>query len=213
MNRVEDPEYPYQRQWRITSVDIDRYQTLQENWSASKNLIIKIREALSRTELHPDVYTVAAAGSIGRMEASPDVSDADLIIVLSDNVEDLGSEEATKAYDSVWNALAELKIQKPKPTGVFAGATTKKKLLVSVGDAEENYGDFGKRLLLLLETQPIYHNHNYSDLIGIIVDKYAEEYVKVDSKKEWTFLLNDLIRYFRAIAVNYQWSFGKEAEK
>jgi hypothetical protein len=213
MNRVEEPEYPYQRQWGISSVDIERYQTLQQNWEASKNLIIQIREALSRAELHPDVYTVAAAGSIGRMEASPGVSDADLIIVLSDNVEDLDSEEAKNAYDSVWNALAELNILKPKPKGVFAGATTKKELLVSVGDAEENYGDFGKRLLLLLETQPLYHNENYSELMGIIVDRYAAGYVTEDSKKEWTFLLNDLIRYFRAIAVNYQWSFDKEAEK
>jgi hypothetical protein len=209
--------YPYNRQWGIDSVSLPRYMTLQNNWDKSRQLIEQIREHLNKAEIHPAVETVAAAGSIGRMEASPDVSDADLIIVLS-NETDLPNKpepesEAMKAYESVWKAIQPLSIDLPKRTGVFALPTTEKQLLNNVGKADESLTVFGKRLLLLLETQPVYKDENYTHLINSIVDRYADKYVKIDSKKEWTLLLNDLIRYFRSLAVNYQWDFDKELEK
>jgi len=210
-------EYPYKRQWGINSVDIRRYLTLQNNWSKSVELINRIRECLNNAEIHSAVETVAAAGSIGRMEASPDVSDADLIIVLSNQTslpkESEPESEAIKAYESVWKALEPLSIDLPKRTGVFALPTNEKQLLYDVGKADESLPVFGKRLLLLLESQPVYKDDNYTHLINAIVDRYAAKYVKIDSKKEWTLLLNDLIRYFRSLAVNYQWDFDNELEK
>jgi hypothetical protein len=146
------------------------------------------------------------------MEASPDVSDADLIIVVSDDV-DLESEYAKEAYQSVWEAISELNLQKPKQTGVFAQPTSQKQLEFSIGKDDESLDIFGKRLLLLLESQPIYNDENYSLLIDSLIDRYAARYVQDDAKKEWTLLLNDLIRYFRSLAVNYQWDFEHESEK
>lgn len=207
-------EYPYKRQWCVGSVELDRYITLKKNWDQSMTLINDIRKCLTDKEIDPSVETVAAAGSIGRMEAEPKVSDADLIVVLSENTV-LESAEATKAYESVWKALAEssLNIQRPKPTGVFGKPTNQKELIGSLGSTKETLEVFGKRLLLLLETQPIYRDDVYTNLIDVIVDRYADKYVKRDPKKEWTFLLNDLIRYFRSLSVNYQWDFDNEAGK
>lgn len=208
-------EYPYERQWSVTSVDIGRYITLQNNWNKSKKLINKIRDCLRQAELHSRVETVAAAGSIGRMEASPDVSDADLIIVLS-NETDLKSQEAEEAYESVWRALKEClpNLEEPYSKGVFAKPTNQDQLLGSeIGEKTEEVHVFSKRLLLLLETQPVYENENYTKLINAVVERYAKKYVEYDSTKEWTFLLNDLIRYFRSLCVNYQWGFENEAGK
>jgi len=204
--------YPYEREWSINSVEIDRYVAAKTNWSESKEFIQKIRECLTNAEVDPLVSTIAAAGSIGRMEASPGVSDADLIIVLSDEVEP-ESDKAKQIHESVWKLLEPLKLEKPKQTGVFAIPTTKKQLISDVGKSSEGYEIFGKRLLLVLETQPVFNDQNYTDLINSIVDRYADKYVKNDSKKEWTLLLNDLIRYFRSLAVNYQWDFDNEVEK
>ena len=210
--------YPYERQWDISSVDVDRYVSLKNNWDKSKEVIGTIRNCLSTSTIHSAIQTIAAAGSLGRMEACPGISDADLIIVLSDEI-DLdtpeGQQEAEEAWDSVWEVVMRLvnNIEQPKKTGVFAKATNRKKLLKSVGDAAEQYEVFGKRLLLLLETQPVFNDENYTQLIDSIVDSYAAKYVERDPKKEWTFLLNDLIRYFRSLAVNYQWDFDNEAGK
>jgi predicted nucleotidyltransferase len=170
-----------------------------------------IRNILVKLQL-PDIETIAVAGSIGRMEASPDVSDADLIVVLREGI-DLESDQATDIYESVWEALAPLKIPKPKLTGVFARPTSKSQLESSIGKSDEKLDVFGKRLLMLLESQPVFNDKGYEDLIEYIVRRYARKYVAHDSKKEWTLLLNDLIRYFRSLAVNYQWDFDNETEK
>jgi hypothetical protein len=116
-------------------------------------------------------------------------------------------------HESVWQLLEPLNLEKPKATGVFATPTTQKQLTSDIGKANEGYEVFSKRLLLLLETQPLYKDDNYTDLINSIVDRYADKYVGTDSKKEWTLLLNDLIRYFRSLAVNYQWDFDNQVEK
>lgn len=203
--------YPYEREWEISSVDINRYIAVRNNWETSRKSIKDIRECLASSNISSKVSTVAAAGSTGRMEASV-VSDADLIIVLSDDI-DPASKEATEIHEAVWNALAPLNLEKPKATGVFAKPTTQNQLINDVGKSDEKYEVFGKRLLLLLETQPLLNDTNYTNLINSIVDRYADKYVKNDSTKEWTLLLNDLIRYFRSLAVNYQWDFDNEVEK
>ncbi|MDJ0705536.1 MAG: hypothetical protein QNJ46_19850 [Leptolyngbyaceae cyanobacterium MO_188.B28] len=206
--------YPYEREWEISSVDISRYKAIRDNWDSSRETIKKIRQCLEsgKSQIPPEVITIAAAGSTGRMEASPGVSDADLIVLLSDDI-DLESEDAKKIYDSIWELLDPLKLPRPKSTGVFAKPINQKQLLSSIGDANERYATYGKRLLLLLETQPLFRNEDYTQLIEAIVERYAERYVKQDSRKEWTLLLNDLIRYFRSLAVNYQWDFENQVEK
>src|SRR5439155_11811704 len=83
----------------------------------------------------------------------------------------------------------------------------------NVGDPEEPLRVFGKRLLLLLESQPVYDDAAYAALLDDIVERYAAGYVKEDPTKEWTFLLNDLIRYFRSVCVTYQPDFEHEKEK
>lgn len=210
MNKLQ---YPYERDWSINSINIDQYESLEENWKNSQELVQTIRKKLKQLSKNPDIKTVAAAGSLGRMEVCSDTSDADLIIVLSDDI-DLNTEIAQKAYEQVWECLKDINLEKPKTDGVFSNVTNKKQLLSFIGDAkEEKYTIFAKRLLLLLETQPVYNNEEYDNLLNSIVDQYAEGYVSEDSKKEWTFLLNDLIRYFRSIAVNYQWDFVNDPDK
>jgi hypothetical protein len=206
--------YPYNREWLIDSINIERYTEVKRNWDESKKLISSIREHLSTidAEIASKIYTIATAGSLGRMEASPDVSDLDLILVLSDDI-DPDSEIARVLYKSVWKALEPLNLQLPKSTGVFANSTSQKQLISDIGKANEKYEVFGKRLLILLESQPLYQDSNYTNLIRVIVERYADKYVKNDSKKEWTLLLNDLIRYFRSLAVNYQWDFENQVEK
>mgnify|MGYP002777861012 CR=1 FL=1 len=202
--------YPYQRDWKINSVNFGKYTSLKNNWSLSKEQISKIRALLSQGQVHQYVDTVAVAGSLGRMEVS-NASDADIIVVLDKEVE-LNSQVAREAYESVWQCLKPLNLERPKPTGVFADPTNISDLTTNIGKASEVYNVFGKRLLLLLESQPLYQDLNYSNLLDQIIDKYAF-YIQNDSTKEWTLLLNDLIRYFRSLAVNYQWDFDFEGQK
>ena len=199
--------FAHEREWGIDGrlLDLARYEALSANWANSKRLFVKIKDLLSAALKDGRVQCVGAAGSLGRMEAS-DLSDADLIVVLDPKIP-LASADATAAYETVWEALAPMGIGRPNAKGVFARPTNVTQLLERIGHTEEDLAIIGKRMLLLLETQPVFGATSFQTVIDALVDRYAKDYVKDDARKEWTFLLNDLIRYFRAICVHYQSTF------
>lgn len=207
--------YAAKRDWGVPdSLEIKRYGALFSNWEHSRKRLHTIAESLKKAKLPPIVRTAAVAGSLGRMEAAEGVSDCDLLVVLEDGI-DANSADAATAYDAVWKALESLKLEKPKKTGTFSRPTTEQQLCdkKNVGAADEDMRIFAKRLLLLLETQPVYKPNAYEELVHAVVDSYAERYVGEDPRKEWGFLINDLIRYFRSLCVNYQWDFSNEHGK
>ena len=169
-------EYPHQRDWNISSINIMNYPPIQKNWDHSKVKISEIRSFLKSKTLPDEVSTIVAAGSLARMEASPDVSDADLIIVLKDDIDlkiENSKAKAKEIHEAVWTILKPLNLEKPKPTGIFSEPTNCNELKSDVGDANEPYSVFGKRLLLLLESQPLWNDEEYISLIEQIVDRYA----------------------------------------
>jgi hypothetical protein len=179
---------------------------LEKNWAYSNEFLTHLRKGLSG-KLSKNVRTVAIAGSFGRLEGSA-ASDADYILVVKD------SKHKTVQDDQnvIRLAIDEYNVSRPNKSGVFADARTANELLDSVGDARESYDQLGKRMLLLLESRSVYDDREYERLIKDVFSKYAE-YPKSDSSKEFVFLMNDLIRYFRFICVNYQASFWRENEK
>jgi hypothetical protein len=58
----------------------------------------------------------------------------------------------------------------------------------------------------------VYNQPLFDDIIGNLLSQYLE-YVKNDPYKEAIVLLNDTIRYFRSICVNYQHSFWNDNSK
>ncbi len=207
--------YAAEREWLVSdALEFKRYSALSSNWAFTKAKIGEIKGALNEAGLQDTIVTLAVAGSLGRMDAAKDVSDCDLLVVLSDNALQ-NAEQANEAYKKVWSDLKPLKLNPPKPTGTFSQPTSIQQLCdkKNIGAANEDMRSFAKRLLLLLETQPVYKPDGYQQVLDAVVKSYAEEYVAKDPRKEWGFLINDLIRYFRSLCVNYQWDFENEHGK
>jgi hypothetical protein len=184
----------------------DRYASLKENWQYSVERLTALRESL-RGKLSENVETVAAAGSFGRFEGST-VSDADFILIVSDKDDpSVGSDR-----DVIIKAISDLNVSPPNKSGVFAQPRTVEELEETVGRPTEEFDVLGKRMLLLLESRPIYDDERFVEVLKRIFDRYAI-LPATDPSKEFVFLLNDLIRYFRYICVNYEDSFGRENEK
>jgi len=57
--------------------------------------------------------------------------------------------------------------------------------------------------LFLQELQPVWGEAAFRDLTLQIVRRYASHYVAVDQSKQWTYLLNDLVRYFKSLCQTY----------
>jgi hypothetical protein len=109
-------------------------------------------------------------------------------------------------------AIEEYGVSPPNKSGVFSAARTIKDLTEHLGLVTEQVDELGKRMLLLLESRSVYNDAKYEALMTEIFSKYSE-YVKGAPDKEYVFLLNDLIRYYRYICVNYQATFWRENEK
>lgn len=207
-------DYPADREWIVpAALEFKRYSALAGNWTYSKGKIAEIKKALAGATLPPEIVTLAVAGSLGRMDAA-EVSDCDLLVVLTEEARKEDA-KAMPAYDAVWKALEPLNLNRPKPTGTFSKPTSQEQLCDKkhIGAADEDMRSFAKRLLLLLETQPLYKPEGNETLVDAVLASYAVGYVATDPRKEWGFLINDLIRYFRSICVNYQWDFENEHGK
>ena len=160
---------------------------------------------LAAHNLPPEIETIAIAGSLGRMEATP-FSDCDLIVVIREEIP-LDGALAAELHAAVWRALAPLGLEAPRRDGIYASPTSRRELLdpATLGKVDEGLRAFGCRFQFLLEAQPVFAPAAYQALAADIVDRYASRYVACDPQKEWSYLLNDLIRYFRSLCVTYQW--------
>lgn len=195
-----------ERTWAIPeAIEIAEYPLLSSAWEFSRRQLRSIREALGKEKLPAEVETVALVGSLGRMEAS-EVSDCDLIVILDDDAW-RRTGIAEHAYAEVWRALEPLRLPAPRTDGIYARPSSRSRLLDprSLGQVAEDVHSFGTRIQFLLEAQPVYRADAFERLTNDIVDRYALEFVSVDPRKEWTYLLNDLIRYFRSLCIAYQW--------
>lgn len=184
----------------------DRYSALQKNWQFSVAFLQDVSERCA-TSLSPNVETVAIAGSFGRLEGSLE-SDADYIMVVKDPEDD--SISADK--EVLQNVIASHGVSPPNKSGVFSQPRSSQQLIEPIGKADERVDELGKRMLLLLESRPVYQAEYFDKLLYQLFGRYSE-YIIADQDKEFAFLANDLMRYFRYICVNYQASFWRQNEK
>ncbi len=59
---------------------------------------------------------------------------------------------------------------------------------------------FGKRLQCLLDSQPLFRPQQFRQLQRRLLDWYSTAFLHEHADKTWTYLLNDLVRYYRSYA-------------
>jgi hypothetical protein len=69
---------------------------------------------------------------------------------------------------------------------------------------------FGKRMQVLLDAKPIYGEDNFRKLVQDLLERYAAGFLIYDQQKEWVYLLNDLIRYFRSYCAWHQFDLSND---
>lgn len=190
-----------------------RYGALRDNWTHSVGVISDLRDRFADLEL-PGVLTVAIAGSFARLEGSR-LSDADCIIILEGSKDD--TPEGQSATEAVEGLITEAGLPKPNPEGTFAQARSFETLLPSLikgsmGGANEPNDVLAKRMLMLLESRPLWNDAGYEEALAQILARF-ESYVGDDTSKEHLYLINHLVHYFRFICVNYEANFHRQNDK
>ncbi len=154
---------------------------------------VAVRTAVLASSFH----CVAAAGSLGRLEAGPGADLDTLFVVDSGDATSVAT--ASGAVMSFFARLAGLPLKLPKPDGIFCRPVTRDDLLAADarGRVDESPRIFGPRIQMLLDARPIHGEAQFRMLRRAILDWYAVP-PRLSIDAAWSYLVSDLIRYAHA---------------
>ncbi len=146
---------------------------------------------------------VVFLGSYARGEATIG-SDRDYLVILH------GLAKPSKPRDFIRETeriCDELLIKKPGGGGLFGEIAIGQELYIRIGLETDTNINISRRLLLLTESMSVYSVQAHKGLLKTIIDRYCidhdDELSGTNPDRVPRFLLNDLIRYWRTIAVDF----------
>jgi predicted nucleotidyltransferase len=166
------------------------------------------RESLKRrNELGRDVQNifkafdgvdVLACGSLARQEYG-EASDIDYLVVVSDTPSSLAD---LREAGHELQQLIDGQGQKPGTSGVFGQTVGAFDLIEQVGLQEDTNHSHTRRMEILLESVSLTAPEARPTILDSIVDRYTTH--SIETSKAPRFLINDVLRYWRTLAVDFQ---------
>ncbi len=142
-------------------------------------------------------------GSYARNEAT-EKSDFDNVIILHGSPKPSLIQSLIAEIDLI---IRDLDLQEPGKEGLFGDIAVAGELYTRIGLESDTNVTTTRRILLLTESVSVFNESLHQKLIKNIIDRYCVDYEEQKSEgvqsKIPRFLLNDLIRYWRTIAVDF----------
>lgn len=176
---------------------------LKRGYEYSENQLSTLREGMGAIFPANCDDTVLVCGSLARREADGP-SDVDWFLV-SDDEE--GREER---LEKVRETVTGLGLKKPSPGGPFATPGTRQSIIQNIGGEADSNANITQRILLLLEGDWLFNEKGFHDLRRRILRTYVKDGIPDDQVA--LFLLNDIIRYWRTVCVDYEYKTTAEPE-
>ena len=183
----------------------------------SSDLLPKSREASSKTRedldnllssqirrYTSDDTSLVVFGSLGRDEWTSS-SDLDWTFLIDGGA---NSDHLLIAQD-IQKVLEKANFQKPGPTGTFGNMAFSHDIIHQIGGQDDTNKNTTQRILLLLESCAIGERSDaYERVIRGVINRYLEEdnhLLTHDGKRNRVprFLLNDIVRFWRTMAVDF----------
>jgi predicted nucleotidyltransferase len=174
--------------------------------------LLENSRAFLRTEIPPDdkPLDVVFLGSPARREASPE-SDIDYLVIAHGLPP--GPDEMRNLLARVDHLIAEKLLpdagnpQKnfgvPGSTGTFGRVISAPDLTERIGLEQDTNVTHTHRILILEESASVYQPERLARLKRVILERYLADY-EVPKVGVPRFLLNDVLRYWRTVTVDYQ---------
>jgi hypothetical protein len=171
----------------------------------SEDKLKRIRAALATLKLGESVCVVAT-GSFGRREASAD-SDIDFFVL---HAPAISPKSAGQKHKAIEDALRRLGMKLPAKDGAFNSIHPTMKLIENVGGSKDSNRNMTLRLLLLLEGTYLHNSKLFEDSRRKILERYVIEGTNDHGLAR--FLLNDFIRYYRTMCVDFEYKTGEQGK-
>lgn len=149
------------------------------------------------------IYTT---GSYGRLEASQ-YSDIDLFFMMTKargELDELRVPEIRMLSDVI-GVSDTMGFPKFSNDGEFLRLLFQDEMLGDLGGRTDDYNNhFTARMLLLLESRSVYNDSLYSECLRKTVSAYFRDYRYHPKDFQPIFLINDIIRFWKTLCLNYE---------
>lgn len=176
-----------------------------------KNSVEKVGQLRASLEDNSEIkkmrdLTIFVSGSYARKEAS-EHSDIDLFFVHDGDLEKEESPriQSLRMFSEVIKISDSLGFPKFSNDGEFLKIIEKNRILTELGGREDDYNNhFTARMLLILESQCAYNQAAYNSIIKSVLSAYFKDYPDHPKDFQPTFLVNDIIRFWKTLCLNYE---------
>src|SRR5690606_18672672 len=117
---------------------------------------------------------------------------------------------------SIESKLIDQGFVEPGPTGTFGRMAFSHEILHRIGGQEDTNQNITHRILLLLESWTAGKSEAYDRVLRQILNRYVSEdlgFQRNEPDKIPRFLLNDIVRYWRTMAVDFAYKKRERAGK
>jgi len=182
-------------------------QAIERAKTYSRDKISQLRSKLDGVPAAGEM--VVLCGSFAREEAS-DESDADWFAITSQpkpaNKEDF-DERSIPWLKEVREGIQSIVKVEPSPDGAFAEFEHRNAMLLNIGGDADSNAKITRRMLFLLEGCALTDAVEFKAFRREILNRYINE--NISDHQLALFLLNDIIRYYRTMTVDYEFKTGE----
>jgi hypothetical protein len=164
----------------------------------TEGLLEERRTNLADLGIDPDA-AIVLMGSWGRLEATQG-SDDDFMLLIDGPSRD--ESEVQPTIEETWKALGRSG-KKPGAEDVF-GVPAFSDALRTIGLEEDGNKNLTRRMLLLLESRSVLGDDVFKKVKSEVLHSYLKELTADKDFHPPRFLLNDVFRYWRTIAVDFE---------
>lgn len=144
---------------------------------------------------------VVVFGSLARGEASPR-SDFDFLVIVHELCEH--PETTRNQLRVIEEYLAEANLAKPGASGMFGKVVSAADVTERIGLEADTNLSHSRRTLLVTESRSVLRPELHTRFLKAILGRYLLDYATRPKHGPPRFLINDVTRYWRTIAVDYQ---------
>lgn len=149
----------------------------------------------------PDDSIVVTCGSYARREANQH-SDIDFFVITHKEIEQSSISPDLYWMDRLRKSVNDIVPVEPSAGGAFSKVENYKSMLANIGGDNDSNQKLTRRMLVLLEGEALFNAQGLKDFRRDVLVRYINE--RITDHQLALFLLNDIIRYYRTIATDYE---------
>lgn len=150
--------------------------------------------------------TIFVAGSYARLEAS-EHSDIDLFFILDGELDKLDTPtiSSLRLFSTIISVADNMSFPKFSNDGQYLKILEKPRILDELGGPNDDHLNFfTARMLMVLESRCVYGKHTHEAILKDILGAYFRDYPDHPKKFVPTFLVNDILRFWKTLCLNYE---------